>query len=192
MAVPSLALASASPRRLELLRQIDIEPDFVEPAALDETPDARELPAAYADRMALSKAEAVAANQPDSFILAADTVVSLGRRILPKAETRAQAQACLALLSGRRHRVIGGIALFAPDGRRAQRRVTTVVQFKRLTSGEIEAYLDSREWEGKAGGYAIQGRAAALIPWIRGSYSNVVGLALAETAAMLHGLGWKA
>lgn len=192
MAVPPLALASASPRRLELLRQIDIEPDFVEPAALDETPDAHELPAAYADRMALSKAQAVAANQPDSFILAADTVVSLGRRILPKAETRAQAQACLALLSGRRHRVIGGIALFAPDGRRAQRRVTTVVQFKRLTSGEIEAYLDSREWEGKAGGYAIQGRAAALIPWIRGSYSNVVGLALAETAAMLHGLGWKA
>lgn len=192
MAVPPLALASASPRRLELLRQIDIEPDFVAPAALDETPDAHELPANYADRMALSKAEAVAANHPDSFILAADTVVSLGRRILPKAETREQAQACLALLSGRRHRVIGGIALLAPDGRRAQRRVTTVVQFKRLTSGEIEAYLDSREWEGKAGGYAIQGRAAALIPWIRGSYSNVVGLALAETAAMLHGLGWKA
>lgn len=192
MTVPPLALASASPRRLELLRQIDIEPDRVVPAALDETPNADELPAVYADRMALIKAEAVAATNSDSFILAADTVVSLGRRILPKAETREQALDCLQLLSGRRHRVIGGIALLAPDGRRARRRVTTVVQFKRLTPREIDAYMDSGEWQGKAGGYAIQGRAAAFIPWIRGSYSNVVGLALAETAVLLCGLGWKA
>lgn len=192
MTVPPLALASASPRRLELLRQIDIEPDRVVPAALDETPGADELPADYADRMALSKAEAVAAMNSDSFILAADTVVSLGRRILPKAETQEQALDYLQLLSGRRHRVIGGIALLAPDGRQARRRVTTVVQFKRLTPREIDRYIDSGEWQGKAGGYAIQGRAAAFIPWIRGSYSNVVGLALAETAAMLCGLGWKA
>lgn len=192
MAVAPLVLASASPRRLDLLRQVGIEPDRVVPAELNEAPRSNELPAQHAARLALEKALCVAQRHPDAFVLAADTVVATGRRILPKAETLDQARACLERLSGRRHRVLGGIVLFAPDGRRASRLVTTVVQFKRLTSADVQAYLASEEWRGKAGGYAIQGRAAALIPWIRGSYSNVVGLALAETTALLQGLGWKA
>jgi nucleoside triphosphate pyrophosphatase len=187
----SLVLASASPRRLDLLRQIGIEPAAVDPAAIDETPRPRELPAAYARRMAAAKAEAVAPRHPGAFVLAADTTVALGRRILPKAEDPASARQCLNLLSGRRHRVLGGVAVIAPDGRRAERLVTTVVAFKRLGRAEIDAYLASGEWHGKAGGYAIQGRAGALIPWIRGSYPNVVGLPLAEVAALLEGLGFK-
>lgn len=191
MAAAPLVLASASPRRLELLRQVGIEPDRVVPAALDETPRPRELPAQHAERLAREKAEAVARDHSDAYVLAADTVVALGRRILPKAEEEAQARDCLQRLSGRRHRVLGGITLLAPDGRKGRRLVTTAVRFKRLGAVEIEDYLASEEWRGKAGGYAIQGRAAALIPWIGGSYSNVVGLALAETVALLRGLGWK-
>jgi septum formation protein len=143
--------------------------------------------------MAGDKAQAVALRLgPDAgFVLAADTVVACGRRILPKAESTAEAKACLALLSGRRHRVFGGICVVAPDGRRAGRVVTTAVEFKRLSASEIEAYLSSGEWRGKAGGYAIQGLASALIPSINGSYSNVVGLPLVETLGLLHGLGWK-
>lgn len=191
MAAAPLVLASASPRRLELLRQVGIEPDRVVPAALDETPRPRELPAQHAERLAREKAEAVARDHPDAFVLAADTVVALGRRILPKTEEEPQARDCLQRLSGRRHRVLGGITLLAPGGRCGRRLVTTAVRFKRLGAAEIEDYLASGEWRGKAGGYAIQGRAAALIPWIGGSYSNVVGLALAETVALLRGLGWK-
>lgn len=191
MAAAPLVLASASPRRLELLRQVGIEPDRVVPAALDESPRPRELPAQHAARLAQEKAAAVARDHPEAFVLAADTVVALGRRILPKAEEAAQARDCLQRLSGRRHRVLGGIALLAPDGRKGRRLVTTAVRFKRLSAAEVEDYLACGEWQGKAGGYAIQGRAAALIPWIGGSYSNVVGLALAETVALLRGLGWK-
>ncbi len=185
-----LVLASASPRRLALLRQAGIEPTAVAPAGLDEAPRARELPAHYAARMARAKAEAVAPDHASAFVLAADTVVALGRRILPKAEDEAAARRCLELLSGRRHRVLGGLALIAPDGRRAERLVTTVVSFKRLQASEITAYLGAGEWRGKAGGYAIQGRAAAFIPRINGSYPNVVGLPLAETLALLTGLGY--
>ena len=185
-----LILASASPRRLELLRQVGIEPATVAPAAIDEAPRARELPAHYARRMAREKAEAVASDHADAFVLGADTVVALGRRILPKAEDEAAARACLERLSGRRHRVLGGLAVIAPDGRRAERLVATVVTFKRLEAREIAAYLASGEWRGKAGGYAIQGRAAAFIPRLNGSYPNVVGLPLTETLALLTGLGY--
>jgi septum formation protein len=187
----TLILASASPRRLELLRQIGIRPDMVVPAEVDETPLRGELPAVYAVRIAAAKAVAIIARHPDAFVLAADTVVACGRRILPKAEDEATARSCLALLSGRRHRVLGAVELSAPDGRRSRRLVTTVVRFSRLTAGEIAGYLASGQWRGKAGGYAIQGRAAAFIPAVMGSYSNVVGLPLAETSAMLRGLGYR-
>jgi nucleoside triphosphate pyrophosphatase len=184
-----LVLASASPRRLELLKQIGIVPDAVDPAELDESPKPRERPAALASRLAAAKADMVACRHPRSFILAADTVVACGRRILPKAETEAQAHACLELLSGRRHRVWGGIAVATPGGAVTSRCVDTIVSFKRLTAQEIGAYLASGEWKGKAGGYAIQGRAAAFIRGIAGSYSNVVGLPLYETAMLLRGAG---
>ena len=186
----SLVLASASPRRLDLLRQIGIEPVAVDPAELDEAPRKSELPRDHAARLALEKAGTVAARHPGAFVLGAYTVVALGRRILPKAEAPETARACLKRLSGRRHRVLGGLAAIAPDGRVARRLVTTLVKFKRLEAWEIDAYLASGEWQGKAGGYAIQGRAAAFIPTISGSYPNVVGLPLAEVAALLRGLGY--
>ncbi len=186
-----LVLASASPRRLDLLRQIGIVPDFVDPADLDETPLKGELPAAHVVRLAAAKARAVAPRHPGAFILAADTVVACGRRILPKAEDAATARACLTLLSGRRHRVYGGVALIMPSGEMAIRRVVSRVAFKRLSTTELEAYLAGGEWHGKAGGYAIQGYAAALIPWMSGSYSNVVGLPLYETAQLLAGRGYR-
>jgi septum formation protein len=186
-----LVLASASPRRLDLLRQIGIEPVAVDPAEIDETPRGRELPAAHARRLADAKAAIVKARHPDRFVLAADTVVACGRRILPKATDPQTARECLDLLSGRRHRVLGAVTVIGPDGRRAQRLVTTAVTFKRLSADEIEAYLAGGEWEGKAGGYAIQGGAAAFVPQIVGSYSNVVGLSLYDTAALLRGLGFN-
>ncbi len=187
-----LVLASASPRRLELLRQVGLVPDAIDPAALDETPLPRELPAQHARRLAEAKARAVAPRHPGAFILAADTVVGCGRRILPKAEDEATARRCLELLSGRRHRVHGGIALMTPAGKLAQREVQTIVAFKRLTEDEIRRYIASGEWHGKAGGYAIQGRAALFVRQIGGSYSNVVGLPLFETAALLAGQGFRA
>jgi septum formation protein len=190
MAAVRLVLASASPRRLALLRQAGIEPAAIVPADLDETPRPRELPADYARRIARDKAAAVAPDHADAFVLAADTVVALGRRILPKAEDDATARDCLGRLSGRRHRVFGAVVVVAPDGRRVERLVTTTVTFKRLTAAEIAAYVASGEWRGKAGGYAIQGRAAAFIPRINGSYPNVVGLPLTETMALLTGLGY--
>lgn len=183
-----LVLASASPRRLALLAQIGITPDRVHPTEIDETPLPREPPRAHAERLARAKADAVDA--PGCFVLAADTVVAAGRRILPKAETEAQARACLTLLSGRRHRVMTAMVLRAPDGRHARRLVESVVGLARLTPGQLRAYLDSGEWQGKAGGYAIQGRAASFVRFLSGSYSNVVGLPLFETAQLLRGLGW--
>jgi septum formation protein len=187
-----LVLASASPRRLDLLRQIGIVPDHVEPADIDETPHRGELPAGHVVRLAEAKARAVQQHHPDAFILAADTIVACGRRILPKAEDEATARACLTMLSGRRHRVYGGVALLTPSGDLAIRRVVSQVAFKRLSEKEVAAYLASGEWHGKAGGYAIQGRAAALISWVAGSYSNVVGLPLYETAQLLAGRGYRA
>lgn len=188
--MPKLVLASASPRRRELLRQIGIVPDAVDPAEIDETPLPHELPAAHVSRLARAKAEAVRTRHPDAFVLAADTVVACGRRILGKPEDEGAARACLKLLSGRRHRVYGGIAVIAPDGRIATRRVVSHVAFKRLSDGEIAAYIATGEWHGKAGGYAIQDRAAALVSWMQGSYSNIVGLPLYETAQLLGGLGY--
>jgi septum formation protein len=184
-------LASGSARRRDLLRQIGIEPSIIDPPHIDEHHGPRELPLGYVRRMAREKLAAIAPRHRGCWVLAADTVVACGRRILPKAGTETQARACLNLLSGRRHRVLGGIAVAAPDGRTAERVVTTIVAFKRLTAREIDAYAATGDWHGKAGGYAIQGHAAAFIPWINGSYGNVVGLSLSDTVAMLSGLGWR-
>ena len=169
-----------------MLRQIGITPDEIIAPDIDETPIKGEPPRAYALRMALTKLV-----QGEGFVIAADTVVAAGSRILPKAETREQAEKCLNLLSGRRHKVYTGIAIRAPDGRIASRTVASSVGFARLDAAQIEAYLAGGEWQGKAGGYAIQGQAAAFIDFISGSYSAVVGLPLHETAALLRGLGWK-
>ena len=188
-----LILASSSPRRLELLRQVGITPDRIETPDVDETPEKAELPRLHARRLALAKAEAVAGRSGNegAYILAADTVVAAGRRILPKAEAIETARRCLELLSGRRHRVYGGVAVLAPDGRRSIRVVSTIVSLKRLSPPERERYLASGEWAGKAGGYAIQGAAGGFVAAINGSYSNVVGLPLTETLQMLDGLGWR-
>lgn len=186
-----LVLASASPRRLELLRQAGIEPDRVEPAEVDETPGHGELPRRLAQRLAEAKAQAAAARAPGAFVLGSDTVVGVGRRVLPKAETEGQARECLELLSGRAHRVATGVCVIAPDGRSGSRLVETRLHVKRLTPGEIDAYIASGEWRGKAGGYAIQGRAAGFIRDLAGSYSGVVGLPLYETLTLLQGLGWR-
>ncbi len=184
-------LASASPRRLDLLAQIGITPDIIDAADIDETPATRELPAEHAGRLAAAKAARVAARHPGAFVLAADTVVAAGRRILPKAEDEATAGRCLALLSGRRHRVFGGVVLIDPAGRARRRLVRSDVVMKRLSAREIADYLAGEEWRGKAGGYAIQGRAATFVRAIHGSYSNVVGLPLFETAALLDGAGFR-
>jgi len=180
-----LILASASPRRRELLAQIGCTPAAIDPADIDETPRPDELPLIYAGRLAEAKARTVAARHPGAVVLGADTVVACGRRILPKAEREEQARACLKLLSGRRHRVIGGVCVIGPDGKTRQRSVTTIVAFKRLSAREVDVYVASGEWQGKAGGYAIQGLAATFVRFLSGSYSNVVGLPLFETAALL-------
>ena len=188
-----LILASSSPRRLALLRQVGVIPDRIEAPEVDETPLPRELPRAYVLRLAEAKASDVA-RRPEAagaYILAADTVVACGRRILGKADDVATAERCLRLLSGRRHRVYTAVQALAPDRRRAVRVVQTVVRFKRLHERDIARYLASGEWQGKAGGYAIQGLAEAFIPAINGSYSNVVGLPLATTLDLLGGLGWR-
>ncbi len=187
---PRLVLASASPRRLALLAQIGLRPDAVIPAEIDETPRPDESPRLCAVRLARAKAEAVAARAPDALILAADTLVAAGRRILPKAETEAEARACLGLLSGRRHRVLTALALRTPEGRISQRLVTSIVTFARLPPAQIDALIAAGDWRGKAGGYAIQGAAAASIRFLSGSHSAVVGLPLFETAQLLRGQGW--
>ena len=184
----TLILASASPRRRELLARIGIMPDAVAPTDIDETPGKVELPRDYARRMAREKA--IAAATPDAHVLAGDTVVAVGRRILPKAEDEATARRCLDLMSGRRHRVLSAVALLAPDGTLRERLSETVVVFKRLAPDEIAAYLGSGEWHGKAGGYAIQGIAEGLIRRIDGSHSGVVGLPLYETRALLKAAGF--
>lgn len=183
-----LILASASPRRRELLARLGLEPDAIAPADIDERPLKAEIPRAYAIRMGREKA--LAARQADSFVLAGDTVVALGRRILPKAEDRPTAQRCLEALSGRRHRVLSSVALLRPDGTMREKLSETIVRFKRLSHDEISAYLDGGEWDGKAGGYAIQGAAEGLIAWIEGSHSGVMGLPLFETRALLKSAGF--
>jgi len=188
LTAPSLILASASPRRRELIARLGITPDIIAPADIDETAHKTELPRDYARRIAREKAEAAASD--NGHVLAGDTVVALGRRILPKAEDTATARKCLELLSGRRHRVLSAIALRAPDGTTRERLSETIVKFKVLSAEEIRAYLASGEWEGKAGGYAIQGAAEGLISWIQGSHSGVVGLPLFETRALLKAAGF--
>jgi len=193
---PVLVLASGSPRRVALLKQIGIEPDVLMAADIDEAPAPRELPRSLARRLARTKAEVALrrvdpAARPDqaTLVLAADTVVAVGRRILPKAETFAQAEACIALLSGRTHRVFTGLALVTPAGVR-EKLVETRLRFKRLSSAEMADYLAGGEWQGKAGGYAIQGFAGSFVQTISGSYSSVVGLPLHETATLLEGAGY--
>ncbi len=185
-----LVLASASPQRAALLRQVGIDPDIIQSADIDERPQSRELPTALALRLARAKAAAVTPNHADAFVLAADTVVARGRRILPKPKDQETAEHCLSLLSGRRHRVHTGLVVVTPDGRQRSRLVTTVVSFKLLSRIEREAYLATGEWQDRAGGYAIQGLAAAFVKRLNGSYSNVVGLPLYETLALLNGLGY--
>ena len=185
-----LVLASASPRRLDLLTRIGVVPDAVVPADIDETPLRGELPHLYAVRIAAAKAEAVQAMEPGSIILAADTVVAAGRRILPKTEDEAEARRTLGLLSGRRHRVLSAVTVTDAAGVARHRLSTTIVAFKRFSDEELAAYLASGEWRGKAGAYAIQGRAEALVRMISGSHSGVVGLPLYETRALLRAAGY--
>lgn len=186
-----LVLASSSPRRRQLLAQVGIVPDAVIPAEIDETPGERELPGHLARRLADAKAAAVGASAGDAFVLAADTVVAVGRRILGKPAGEDEARRFLGMLSGRRHQVYGGVAAIAPDGRRAGRLVRTAVAFKRLDRSEIESYVAGGEWRGKAGGYSIQGAAGAFVPRVNGSYPNVVGLPLYETLSLLRGIGYR-
>lgn len=188
--VARLVLASASPRRLALLQQIGLAPDEVVPAEMDESPLRDERPRQLAVRLAVEKGRSVSARVEPAFILSADTVVAVGRRMLPKAETDTEARACLDLLSGRSHDVLTAISVQAPDGRSVQRLVESRVTFKRLSHLETETYLVSGEWRGKAGGYGIQGFAGAFVSHITGSYSAIVGLPLHETAAVLEGLGY--
>lgn len=182
---PPFVLASASPRRLALLQQIGRPPDIVAPADVDESPQRAEPPGRLALRLALEKAAVAARHHPGALILAADTVVACGRRILPKAETEDRARACLALLSGRRHRVYGGIVLRAPGGKLWQRTVMTTVKFARLTDADMAAYLAGGDWRGKAGGYAIQGAAGTFVSSLNGSYTNVVGLCIYAVRKLL-------
>ncbi len=186
-----LLLASASPRRLELLAQIGIVPEAVLAPEIDETALKGERPRARALRLARAKAEALACTDGGRvFMLSADTIVAVGTRMVGKTDDPAQARRALTLLSGRRHRVITAIVLTAPDGRKAERLCETTVAFARLSGEQLDSYLASDEWRGKAGCYAVQGRAAAFIRAISGSYSNVVGLPLFETAQLLRGFGW--
>ena len=188
---PRLVLASESPRRRDLLAAIGLSPDLIAPADIDETPLRDELPRRLAARLSAAKADAVAAIHPDDYVLAADTVVSVGRRILPKATDAEEVSRCLKLLSGRAHRVVTGVSVRGPGGRQGDRVVETRLKMRRLTEADIRAYADSGEGVGKAGGYGIQGRAGAFILSLSGSWPAVVGLPLHETETLLRGLGWR-
>src|SRR5947209_6460654 len=188
--MPRFILASASPRRLDLLARIGVTPDAVIPADVDESVPRGELPRDHALRLAREKADAVTAKEPDSLILAADTVVAVGRRILPKVEDEETLRACMRLLSGRRHRVLTGVALAIPGGIVRERLVETMIAMKRLSADEIDYYASHGEWRGKAGGYALQGYGEVYVRHIAGSYSNVVGLPLAETRVLLKSAGY--
>ncbi len=191
MALSSLVLASASPRRLDLLRQIGIEPDRVDPADIDETPGKDEAPRQLALRLARGKAAAVAPRHPNAYVLGSDTLVAVGRRILNKPEDEAEARRMLALLSGRAHKVLTGVAVIAPDGRSADRLVETKVRFKRLSTPEVDAFIAAGDWKDAAGGYKIHQRAGGFVIDLSGSFSAVVGLPLYETRMLLEGLGWR-
>ncbi|MEI6418386.1 MAG: Maf family nucleotide pyrophosphatase [Sphingomonadales bacterium] len=185
-----LILASASPRRLALLARLGVVPAAVDAADIDESPLPGEVPGRHARRLAAAKCALVAARHPGQFVLAADTVVGVGRRILPKAEDEATARACLALLSGRRHHVFTALALMAPDGRLRERLSDNIVIFQRLQPADINALIAAGDWQGKAGGYAIQGAAEAWVRWLAGSHSGVMGLPLNDTRLLLDSAGW--
>ncbi len=185
-----MILASASPRRVELLARLGIVADAIDPAEIDETPLKAETPRAHAERLALQKCRVVAARHPGALVLAADTVVGVGRRILPKAEDEATARACLALLSGRRHRVTTAIAVADASGHIRQCSSETILAFHRLDAGAMDWLIAAGDWRGKAGGYALQGSAEAWLRWLSGSWSGVVGLPLAQTRALLLASGW--
>lgn len=187
----ALVLASASPRRLELLRQVGIEPDRVDPADIDETPLRDETPRRLVARLALGKAQAVAARHPEAHVLAADTIVAVGRRILGKPEDEPDARRMLTLLSGRPHKVLTGVAVIAPDGRSASRVVESRITFKRITDRELDAFIAGGDWTDASGGYKIHRLAGAFVTDISGSYTSVVGLPLYETLNLLGGLGWR-
>lgn len=188
--MPRLILASASPRRLDLLFRIGVVPDAIVPADIDESVPRGELPREHALRLAREKAEAVMVREPSALVLAADTVVAVGRRILPKVEDEATLRSCLRLLSGRRHRVLTGVALAVPGSGIRERLVETMIAMKRLSEQEIDFYANHGEWRGKAGGYALQGYGEVYVRHIAGSYSNVVGLPLAETRVLLKSAGY--
>ncbi len=187
--IPAFVLASASPRRLALLARLGVVPDAIDPADIDEAPLPGELPLPHARRLAAAKAAAIAPRHPGALVLAADTVVAVGRRILPKAEDEGTAAACLALLSGRRHRVHSAVTLIDAEGRARHRSSTSTIAFARLGRADIERYVAGGEWRGKAGGYAIQGAAESLVRFLSGSHSGVVGLPLFETRALLLAAG---
>ena len=185
-----LVLASASPRRLQLLSRLGIVPDRVRSSDIDETPGEAELPRLLAVRLARGKATAATEDSPDALVLAADTVVGVGRRILGKPADGTEARRFLEMLSGRRHRVTTAVCLVAPGGARRERIVTSILAFQRLTAAQVADYVDGGEWRGCAGGYSIQGRAEAFVRFLSGSHSNVVGLPMFETAQLLRGIGW--
>ncbi len=188
--VDTLVLASQSPNRLELLQSIDLSPDHIAPADIDETPLKDETPEAHVIRLAEEKAQAIAPHFAEAYIVAADTIAVVGTRIIGKAATREKAEATLRKLSGRRHRVYSGLCVIAPDGALRSRLVKTIVKFKPLSEKELQDYLDSNQWQGKSGCYGIQSRAGGFVEYINGSFSNVVGLPLVETRNMLYGLGF--
>ncbi|MDO9473840.1 MAG: nucleoside triphosphate pyrophosphatase [Caulobacter sp.] len=187
----ALVLASASPRRLELLRQVGIEPDLVDPADIDETPQRDETPRRLVARLAIGKAQAVSARHPAAHVLAADTIVAVGRRILGKPDDEADARRMLTLLSGRPHKVLTGVAVIAPEGRTASRVVESRITFKRITDRELDAFIAGGDWTDASGGYKIHRLAGAFVTDISGSYTSVVGLPLYETLNLLGGLGWR-
>lgn len=186
-----LILASSSPRRVDLLAMAGITPDNIVPADIDETPLKGELPQHLCMRLARGKAEAVASANPGAIVLGADTVVACGRRDLGKPADEADARRMLALLSGRRHKVFGGLCVIGADGKALTRLCTTTVAFRRLSKADIDAYIESREWDGKAGGYAVQGLAARYVKFMSGSHSNIVGLSVYDAVAMLESAGYK-
>ena len=187
----ALVLASASPRRLDLLRQVCLEPDAIVPADLDESATAQETPRQLAQRLAQAKAQRVAAQWPGAFVIGADTVVALGRRVFGKPSDEAQARRMISRLSGRAHRVLTAVAVAAPDGRMSSRLSESRVAFNRMTAAELDELIACQEWRGAAGGYRIQGRAGGLVISLQGSYSGIVGLPLYETLALLGGLGFQ-
>jgi len=190
LSIPHLVLASASPARKGLMETIDLIPDEILPTNIDETPNKRENAKDYVIRIALEKAQTAAAQCPNSYIVAADTIAETGKKIIGKANNVEEARKTLTTLSGQRHRVYTGLCVITPEGKEATRRVCTTVKFKRLNDDELQAYLDSNQWQGKSGCYGVQSRGGGFVEWMNGSYSNVIGLPLVEVRNMLGGLGY--